>query len=41
MRVAETADLVRIVPDACTDVVWQQGEGTTAPLSDMRGAPLP
>jgi hypothetical protein len=29
VRVSEIAQEVRIVPDGCTDVVWQQGEGTT------------
>jgi len=29
IRVHGTGDDVRIVPDACSDVVWQQGEGTT------------
>ena len=29
VRVTGTAEEVRVVPDACTDVVWSQGEGTT------------
>jgi AraC-like DNA-binding protein len=29
VRVSGTAGDVRVVPDACTDVVWQQGAGTT------------
>jgi AraC-like DNA-binding protein len=29
IRVHGTGDDVRIVPDACSDVVWRQGEGTT------------
>jgi AraC-like DNA-binding protein len=29
IRVHGTGDDVRVVPDACSDVVWQQGEGTT------------
>jgi AraC-like DNA-binding protein len=29
IRVHGTGDDVRIVPDACSDVVWEQGEGTT------------
>jgi AraC-like DNA-binding protein len=29
VRVAGTADELRVVPDGCTDVVWQQGVGTT------------
>jgi AraC-like DNA-binding protein len=29
VRVHGTGDDVRVVPDACSDVVWQQGEGTT------------
>jgi AraC-like DNA-binding protein len=29
VRVTGAADEVRVVPDACTDVVWQRGEGTT------------
>ena len=29
VRVHGTGDDVRVVPDACSDVVWQQGTGTT------------
>jgi AraC-like DNA-binding protein len=29
VRVNGTGDAVRVIPDACSDVVWQQGEGTT------------
>ena len=29
VRVHASGDDVRVVPDACSDVVWQQGEGTT------------
>jgi AraC-like DNA-binding protein len=29
VRVCGDADEVRILPDACADVVWRQGEGTT------------
>jgi methylphosphotriester-DNA--protein-cysteine methyltransferase len=29
VRVLPTADDLRVVPDACTDVVWRRGEGTT------------
>ena len=29
VRVIRTADQLRVVPDACTDVVWQRGESTT------------
>jgi AraC-like DNA-binding protein len=29
VRVSETAQQVRVVPDGCTDVVWRHGEGTT------------
>jgi AraC-like DNA-binding protein len=29
VRVHGTSDDVRVVPDACSDVVWQQGTGTT------------
>jgi AraC-like DNA-binding protein len=29
VRVTGTAEEVRVVPDACTDVVWSRGEGTT------------
>ena len=29
VRVTEGAQEVRVVPDACTDVVWQRGVGTT------------
>ena len=29
VRVTEGVEQVRVVPDACTDVVWSQGEGTT------------
>jgi AraC-like DNA-binding protein len=29
VRVNQTGDDVRVIPDACSDVVWQQGEGTT------------
>src|SRR6478736_3238356 len=29
VRVHGSGDDVRVVPDACSDVVWQQGEGTT------------
>jgi AraC-like DNA-binding protein len=29
IRVHRTGDDVRVVPDACSDVVWQQGAGTT------------
>ena len=29
VRISETADDVRVVPDACTDVIWMRGEGTT------------
>jgi AraC-like DNA-binding protein len=29
VRVIEAADQLRVVPDACSDVIWQRGEGTT------------
>jgi AraC-like DNA-binding protein len=29
VRVSPAAGEVRVVPDACTDIVWRQGEGTT------------
>ena len=29
VRVCGAADEVRVLPDACADVVWRQGEGTT------------
>jgi AraC-like DNA-binding protein len=29
VRVTQTAHELRVVPDGCTDVVWQQGVGTT------------
>ena len=29
VRVTGRVEQVRVVPDACTDVVWSQGEGTT------------
>src|SRR4051812_17476477 len=29
VRVNGTGDDVRVVPDACSDIVWQQGSGTT------------
>jgi AraC-like DNA-binding protein len=29
VRVSGTEDEVRVVPDACADVIWRRGEGTT------------
>jgi len=29
VRVIRTADQLRVIPDACSDVIWQRGEGTT------------
>jgi len=29
VRVTEAGDQMRVVPDACTDVIWRRGEGTT------------
>jgi AraC-like DNA-binding protein len=43
VRVFEGADAVRVVPDACTDVIWEQGRGTvvagpdTAARLELRG----
>lgn len=47
IRGTESGEVVRVVPDGCTDVVWQQGEGTTvsgpdttAKLVDRRAGDL-
>jgi AraC-like DNA-binding protein len=29
VRVIGTADQLRVIPDACSDVIWQRGDGTT------------
>lgn len=29
VRVTETDDDVRVLPDGCTDVIWVRGEGTS------------
>src|SRR5947208_16979283 len=44
IRVHRAGDDVRVVPDACSDVVWQQGAGTTVAGPDtsakvVAGAP--
>ena len=36
IRVCETGHEVRVVPDACTDVIWRQGEGTTVAGPDTQ-----
>ena len=47
VRVAGTAGAVLVVPDGCTDLVWQQGKGTmvagpdtTAKLVDVEAGDL-